>query len=229
VTASFKNLGPVDLLMDLPQPLWTRLDESEPEAMIHELEDSRLYRPDREYEGRHFETIYGLDTRPSGKWKYDHIIGPHSILYDPEDDAFDVRRTDMTTYLKDGLERLAGGLRDRIQDERETGTERYGFLLEDDDIDAYEAFLEDDERFVRERDDGVAVYRSDEATVRMEEGRSPDRERRYADVDVEIPVGESVPGASLLVDGQRKVAFDADLEAEAVYVEDLEMEGLAER
>jgi len=216
--------------MRLPRPVWTRLDDVEPEEIIHELEDSRLYRPDRDHEDQLFETVYGLDVRPSGTWKYDHVLGTHSILYDPEDEDFDLRRTDAITYVRDSAGRLADAARDRFSPDTDNGTERYGFLLNDDAIDSYEAFLEDDDRFVKETDEDGTVYRSDETTtVRMAEGRFPETGQRYADVDVEIPVGEVVPGASMLVDGQRKVVFDGELEAEAIYVEDPEITGLAER
>lgn len=202
----------MDLPSILPDP-----DPEDAQEVIRDLEQSRWYSPDREYEDRHFETIYGLDTRPSGKWKYDHRLGTHSILYDPEEQRFDVRTASPSDLLRNGLTTITDHLSSDPA-EASDSTERFSYLLRDEEIEDYTDILQDSD-LTQVEDDESTVYQGAEATVRMTETEVPEQEGRYADVEIEIQETGSIPGGEFLLERQRSVSFDGELDATLHYLE----------
>ncbi len=216
MTTGFKTLLLAQTGMD-PPSLLPDPDPDEASEVIEDLEKSRWYSPDTEYEDRHFDTIYGLETRPSGKWKYDHRLGTHSILYDPEKEQFDVRTASPIEVLHNSISTIT----DHLTGEHADGTditERFGYLLEDEDIDAYTSILRDSD--LEQIDaSGSTTYQGDEATVRVTERDIPEQGGRYADVEIEILEGGQIPGGASLLERQRSVSFDGDLDATLQYLE----------
>ncbi|MDY6770732.1 MAG: hypothetical protein SV186_02105 [Candidatus Nanohaloarchaea archaeon] len=196
-------------------------DEEDASTVIHMLEDSDRYTPDREHEGRFYDTLYSLDIENTGEWKYDHRFRPHSVVYDPEEDDFDVKRPSATDVVKAGagtlLDRgreLVAGLRD------DEAREEYGYVLDREAAGEYEELLRE-EGFEPDHSlgqDGHVHYLDDEAaTVVIEQDGVEERGRTYLDVEVRISDGRPIPGGEFLLEKQRKVSFEGELEAEAVY------------